>query len=389
MTEKITGGTFFITGIPPEQLRCLEPCLKRQGHVIIASEDRSDVIAMAQEIQPDLILMAAEMEPVDGFTICSQLKAHSTMQNIPVMLLIKKNTESLVARAYAAGADDYLAIPVQWHCLKCKIQYQLKQHHTINELKKRARELERAKISAEVATQAKSEFFANISHELRTPMHGILSYARFGLKRINKAPREKLEEYFHEIEGSGKRLLNLLNDSLELAKLEAGRVEYDLQVRDIVAEVETVADELAHLAEEKQMTLVTSTPRHPLPVLFDRLWLSRVIRTLVVNSIQSSGPDDTIRIETKKQPANRMKDNRVEISIIGQGVDIPEEEINQVFDKLLHNSMTRGDCHGTAMGLSICRQIVQDHHGTIRARSNPDGGTIFSLVLPVCLENKN
>ncbi len=72
-------------------------------------------------------------------------------------------------------------------------------------------------------------------------MHGILSYARFGLKRIDKAPREKLKEYFHEIEGSGKRLLNLLNDSLELAKLEAGRVDYDLQTRDIVGEVETGA----------------------------------------------------------------------------------------------------------------------------------------------------
>ena len=132
-----------------------------------------------------------------------------------------------------------------------------------------------------------------------------------------------------------------------------------------------------------------STSEQPVPVLFDRLWLDRIVRILVVNGIQFSGPGDTIRVRIRKQPGNKMKENMVEISIIDQGIGIPEEEINQVFDKFLHNSMTRGDSYGTAMGLSICRQIVQDHHGTISARRNPDGGTIFSFVLPVFEADQN
>ena len=389
MTEKINGGMVLVTGIPPEHVLCFGPHLEQQGHVIVQADNGTDLIATAEQIRPDLILMATTMCPNDVFTTCNRLKAHSGLQNVPVLLLIQEDSEFLVARAYASGADDYFTPPLQWQCLAYRINHHLCRQNTVNELKNQITKLQLAKISAEVATQAKSEFFANISHELRTPMHGILSYARFGLKRIDKTPREKLKEYFHEIEDSGKRLLNLLNDSLELAKLEAGRVEYDLQPRDIVGEVETVVDELAHLAEEKRMALVTSTPEQPVPVLFDRLWLSRVVRIFVINGIQFSDSGDTIRIRIQKPPGNRMKENMVEISILDQGIGIPEEEINQVFDKFLHNSMTRGDSYGTAMGLSICRQIVQDHHGTISAHRNPNGGTIFSFVLPVFAADQN
>ncbi len=153
--------------------------------------------------------------------------------------------------------------------------------------------------------------------------------------------------------------------------------------------VETIVDELAHLAEKKRITLVTSMPEQPVPVLFDRLWLDRVVRILVVNGIHFSGPADTILVRIRKPPGNRIKEKTVEISIIDQGIGIPEEEINQIFDKFLHNSMTRGDSYGTDMGLSICRQIVQDQHGAISARRNPDGGTIFSFVLPVFAEDQN
>ncbi|HHB75330.1 MAG TPA: hybrid sensor histidine kinase/response regulator [Desulfobulbus sp.] len=357
--------------------------LQKVGYVLLHAATDEETLSSAQQNQPDLILLAGNTSNIDGFSTCSRLKETGELQHIPVVLVFEeqKEQEDLIARAYDAGADDYLTWPLQWRCLKCKMHYHLKQHHAISTLKERARELELARISAEVATHAKAEFFANISHELRTPMHGILSYARFGLKRIDKAPREKLEEYFQEIEDSGKRLLNLLNDLLELAKLEAGKVEYDLRERNIVDEVATVIDELTHLAGEKHICLTGDIPDCSIPVIIDRLWIGKVLRIIILNSIQFSGPGDPVRVMVRKRPAKMDKACKVEIAIIDQGIGIPEEEINQVFDKFLHNSMNQGESYGTAMALSICRQIIKDHHGEIHARRNPEGGTIFSIVL--------
>ncbi len=367
--------------------------LHKAGYVLLHAENNEDTISMANQYRPDLILLAGRTSGINGFSTCSRLKETKELNHIPVILIVEeqkeqKEQEDTIARAYDAGADDYLTWPVQWRCLKCKMQYHLRQHHAINDLKEQARELELARISAEVATQAKVEFFANISHELRTPMHGILSYARFGLKRIDEAPRVKLKEYFHEIEDSGTRLLNLLNDLLELAKLEAGKVEYDLREKNIVDEVETNIDELAHIAGEKDIRLTREVPDHPVPVLMDRLWIGKVLRIIVLNAINFSTSGDTVRITIRELPAKMHAKAKVEISIIDQGIGIPEEEIDQVFDKFLHNSMTRGESYGTAMALSICRQIIKDHHGGIHARRNPDGGTTFSIVLNVvCRRN--
>jgi len=254
----------------------------------------------------------------------------------------------------------------------------------IGKLKEQTRELELARIAAEVATHAKSEFLANMSHELHTPMHGILSYARFGLKRINTASREKLEEFFHEIEDSGNRLDGLLNDLLELAGLEAGKVDYDLRTGNIVDEVETVFDELAYLAEDKQIRLVKDVPKRPVMVNIDRLRIGRVLRTLVLNAIKFSnaGGEIEIIVHDASSAMGAMDDKRVEVAIRDQGIGIPEKELSRVFDKFLHNSMTLGKSYGTAMGLSICKQIIEDHEGEIQARQNPEGGAIFSFVLP-------
>lgn len=357
--------------------------LEQQGYKILKASNGGTAVELVKQTRPALVLMDGAMPVMDGFSVCAHLKKQEKLKQIPVLLVIEHEQEELVARVYDAGADDYITRPVQWPCLLHRIHYQLRQQRLMGQLQEQTRELEHARITAEASTHAKSEFFANISHELRTPMHGILSYARFGLKRIDKAPPEKLEEYFHEIEDSGKRLLNLLNDLLELAKLEAGRVEYDLRERNIVDEAETIVDELAHLAEEKKITLAKNIPQHAIPVIFDRLWIGRVLRILVINAVKFSSSGDEVRIELQKLPADEKKARRVEISIMDQGIGIPEEEIDQVFDKFLHNSMTRGESYGTAMGLSICKQIIKDHHGEIDARQNPGGGAIFAFILPI------
>ena len=244
--------------------------------------------------------------------------------------------------------------------------------------------LRRAKDAAELANKSKSEFLANMSHELRTPMHGILSYANFGIKRINKVPKEKLLHYFNEITDSANRLMLLLNDLLDLAKLEAGMMSYSMKEQDICGTISLQTDQFQTALQEKELQLKVNCLEHPLISVFDAERMGQVLRNLLSNSIKYSERGKTIRIETETKHTiiDGKKEPVIIVSISDQGVGIPKGELETIFDKFSESSKTKTAAGGTGLGLTICKHIIQDHEGSkIWAEANPEGGTIFRLQL--------
>jgi signal transduction histidine kinase len=228
----------------------------------------------------------------------------------------------------------------------------------------------------EKANQAKSEFLANMSHEIRTPMHGILSFSRFGLQKIDTADKEKLKSYFSEINESGSRLMNLLNDLLDLSRLEAGKVVYDFRELDLAEISSALAAEMRAFAEEKGLTIQIKNPTAPLIGLMDRDKIMQVVRNLTSNAIKFSSPGNVVQFILEQTEAH------VSFCVINRGVGIPASELETVFDKFIQSSKTRTGAGGTGLGLSISKEIVQQHHGRIWAESNPDGETKFTFEIP-------
>ncbi len=239
------------------------------------------------------------------------------------------------------------------------------------------KEIIKAKERAEVANQAKSVFLSNISHELRTPMHGILSFSNFGIKKIDKASKEKLQQYFINIHTSGERLLLLLNDLLDLSKLEAGKMELNFKETDLVDIFESCYHEQEQLMKDLSLTLQFNKPTQPVIGKFDAIRIAQVISNMLSNAIKFNSKAGAITVVIEK------KDRQLYFSMQDEGLGIPEGELDTIFDAFVQSTKTRTGAGGTGLGLAICKEVITGHGGKIWAQNISGHGAKFEFSIPL------
>jgi PAS domain S-box-containing protein len=251
-------------------------------------------------------------------------------------------------------------------------------------------DLLRAKDVAERANHTKSEFLANMSHELRTPMHAVLSFAALGEEKAAAGSTEKLGRYFQRIRQSGERLLMLLNNLLDLSKLEAGKMHVELAQHDLLPLIEEAGAELETLFNQRDLKLQIGPAHCSTEAICDPTRFAQVIHNLLSNAIKFSpdGGQISITFDRSAISAGRRTDDgtllpTLRITVSDQGVGIPPGELDSIFDKFVQSSKTKSGAGGTGLGLSICREIMNAHRGTIEACNNPERGASFILQLPI------
>lgn len=215
-------------------------------------------------------------------------------------------------------------------------------------------------------------------------MHGILSFSRFGMQKVHDAPREKLASYFEQINTSANRLMDLLNDLLDLSKNAGGKHLYRFEPNDIIDLLNGVVLEFNASIREKQLSIYLERPSFPAVLECDGPKIRQVLSNLLTNAIKYSYPGGNILYTFDRCPA---PDDPVQeglmVNITDEGIGIPPNELEVIFDKFAQSSISRTGAGGTGLGLAISREIIQAHRGRIWAEQNPAGiGSVFHFILP-------
>jgi signal transduction histidine kinase/ActR/RegA family two-component response regulator len=247
----------------------------------------------------------------------------------------------------------------------------------INERKQFEAKLSLAMAEAEAANRAKSEFLANMSHEIRTPMAAILGFADVLLEHPDSS---EAQDAAITIKRNGEHLLEIINDILDLSKIEAGRLRIERIPCSPCRVVADVAAMMQHRASAKDLRLAVEY-QTPLPrmITCDALRLRQILTNLVGNAIKFTELG-TVRIVVRLVEEGRT--SSLEIDVIDTGIGIPPERLDRLFDPFLQADMsTTRTFGGTGLGLTISRRLAQMLHGDIRVESELGNGSTFTLSL--------
>ncbi len=250
----------------------------------------------------------------------------------------------------------------------------------------RTNELREANLRLLAADRSKNQFLANMSHELRTPLNSIIGFSSVLLESTRSSIMPRLYKFLENIHAAGNHLLELINDILDLSKIEAGKMELrpeHFDLRETIAAVERVMKGFASQANVRVVTSVeAAVPR----VRLDEGRLKQILFNLLSNAVKFSpqGGPVTVSAGFVSRAQSPLGVDSVRIDVADQGIGIPPDELERIFDEFYQTEEGRRSRRGgTGLGLSLTRNFVELHHGTIEVQSTPGAGSCFTLYLPI------
>src|SRR3989338_659645 len=363
----------------PVNCELLVKRLQRQGYHCSQAFGGKQALEMIERDTPDMILLDMVMPEMDGLEVLRILRQTHGSIGLPVLMVTAQNSGEDVVSAFAAGANDYIEKPVDFPVLLARLQHHLEHKRLDDEVKiSRARLVEQNR-SLEMGSQYKNNFLSSMSHELRTPLNAVLGFSEVLLDEILGPLNAKQKQYCQEIYNSGAYLLLIINDLLDLSKIEAGKLVLEPQPTDVSALVNASIDLVGEKAQRAGIRLISDVGEHLHPVGWDPLRVKQMLINLLGNAIKFTESGKEVRLSVSSCGAGEIR-----LCVADQGCGIAQEDLARIFlpFEQAASSMKKPTAEGTGLGLALVSSLVALHGGRVEAESEVGVGSRFILYLP-------
>ena len=361
--------------------------LEDAGYEVIGLERGSEALEAIRSSAFDIIITDIRLPDVGGREILELAKEINP--DAAVIMMTGYASVETAVDAVNQGAYAYFVKPVDPDEIKTTIANALRHQRLLQENKRLVDSLQRSnKLLFEAneelmqATQAKSEFLAHMSHELRTPLNVIIGFSELLLDEVPGKINEEQRRCLNDILGGGNNLLNLINDILDLSKIESGKMELSLRNFSLSGVIEALRSVMLPILGQRDQSLDIEMEEGLPQVYADKAKVRQVLLNLLSNSTKFTPDGGKLKIEAARE------DERCRVSVIDNGIGIKPENQEKIFEEFCQiESPLTEEKGGTGLGLAIARQIVERHGGRIWVDSDYGQGSRFNFTLPLAKTN--
>ena len=367
-----TDGCVLVVDDMPANVRLLSGILKVAGYDVVTAPGGVEALAVLGASAPDVVLLDVMMPDMDGFEVCRRIKAVPETAYLPVVMVTALRETADRIRAIEAGADDFLTKPVDEIEVVARVR-------SLVRVKRQRDAIERAYAELRRAESQRDSLTAMLVHDLRTPLTAIIGPIEMLTSELDQQLDEIQKELFTMCSHSAHRLLGLVNDLLDVSKIESGEMNLRLAEIDPALLIADAAKQLAPLARESRIELIHEIEPH-LPMLqADADLLIRVLVNLLGNALKFTPSGGTITLSVRSDTDTPV----LIFAVRDTGEGIPREAFERIFEKFGQvEERQAGRKMSTGLGLTFCRMVVEAHGGRIWIESELGQGSTFSFSMP-------
>ena len=371
-TPKRETPLILVVDDDPTQRILVQEALEAAGFETDEAENGTEGIAKTGDLRPHLVILDVMMPDLDGFAVCQAVRKDPRTEHIPILIVTGLEDDESIEQAFEVGATNFLVKPINWALLGHQVRYVLRASETESELRA-------ATLAAEAAARAKAQLLANVSHELRTPLNAVIGFAEFMVDQgLGPLGSPGYLDCAKDIKEAGDQLLRMINDLLDLSRIEAGRAELREDTVELRELVEVCLRTVRAQAERAALRLEADLPEQLPGVKADERKLRQMVLNLLSNAIKFTPAGGRVELAVFTEDGGDLI-----IQIRDNGIGIAPADVARAMETFsqVDGSINR-KYGGTGLGLPLTRSLVELHGGRLELESALGEGTTVSLRLP-------